>query len=55
MTSHIHRRTGRRGHMAYLGTGGFRSTDYTRDVLRAQLYMSDERAPWGWEKRGLNG
>jgi len=30
-------------------------TDNTRDVRRMQLYLNDERAPWGWWKKGLNG
>lgn len=43
-----------RGHLAYLGTGGFRRTDNTADFRRWQLYLHDERAPLGWENRGLD-
>lgn len=31
----------------YVAIPPFRTVDNTADVLRAQLYMNDERAPWG--------
>lgn len=43
----------RKGH--YVDIGCFHSTDNTADFKRWQLYLHDERAPLGWEKRGLNG
>lgn len=44
----------RTGHRAAIGQRATTFTDNTAHVLRRQLYANCERAPLGWEQRGLN-